>query len=199
MKNINEIKLSVREHAEKLLAQIIESRKMLDMYEFVHNECWRDLSFDSLQECVDEYDCPSYSTFRRNYNAAVYQITYLPGTVVGVIKESTLRVICKKEHRAKIKLAVAQKILKADKGLENITEKDIEAFIQSTKIVLSPKQMTKAFELAQLMVTNECLDEIDDYIEQTKMSSKKQAAFIKQIGVKVWSELKQEGQSYGSN
>lgn len=199
MKNTNEIKLSAREHAEKLLAQIIKSRKMLDMYEFVHNECWRDLSFDSLQECVDEYDCPSYSTFRRNYNAAVYQITYLPGTVVGVIKESTLRVICKKEHSAKIKLAVAQKILKADKGLENITEKDIEAFIQSTKIVLSPKQMTKAFELAQLMITNECLDEIDDYIEQTKMSSKKQAAFIKQIGVKVWGELKQEGQSYGSN
>ena len=78
MKNTNEIKLSAREHAEKLLAQIIKSRKMLDMYEFVHNECWRDLSFDSLQECVDEYDCPSYSTFRRNYNAAVYQCIFWP-------------------------------------------------------------------------------------------------------------------------
>ena len=199
MKNSTETQLSAREHAEKLIAQVCETGKMLDMYEFVNNKCWEDLGFDSLQECVDKHDVPSYSTFRRNYNAAAYQKTYLPGTVVGSINESALRAICKKTCITKIKLAVAQKILKADKGLENITEKDIAAFIQSTKIVLSPKQMTKALELAQLMITNECLDEIDEYIEQTKMSSKKRNAFIRQIGVKVWGELKQEGQSYGSN
>lgn len=179
----------------KMLERIIITNSIQDMYEFVHNECWKDLGLDSLQECADKYDGPSYSTFRRNYNAAVYQKTYLPGTVVGSINESALRVICKKKYSTKIKLAVAQKILKAEKRLANITEKDIEAFIQNSKIVLSPTQMTKASELAQLMVTDECLDQIEGFIEQTKMGSKKRAAFIKQIGVKVWSELKSEEQS----
>ncbi len=193
MKNITKSESNTRENAKKLLARIIKGNSMQDIYEFVHNNCWKDLGSDSLQECVDKYDVQSYSTFRRNYNAAIYQKDYLPETVVGSINESALRVICQKKHSTKIKLAVAKKILKADRGLENITGKDIEVFIQNSKIVLSTKQMTKASELAQLMVTDGYLNEIEEYIEQNKMGSKKRAAFIKRIGAKVWCELKQEG------
>ena len=192
MKNTNAINSSEskKAKAKRLIAQISETGEMLDMYEFVENKYWRQLGLNSLQKCIDKYEVPSYDTFRRNYNAAAYQKKYLPGTEVGVIKESTLRVICKKEHSAKIKLAVAQKILKAGQELNNITKNDIEAFIKGSKIVLGSKQKNKASEFAQLLVTDECFNQIEDYIEQNKMGPKKRNVFYKQIGLKVWSELK---------
>ncbi len=192
MKNTNAINSSEskKAKAKRLIAQISETGEMLDMYEFVENKYWRQLGLNSLQKCIDKYEVPSYDTFRRNYNAAAYQKKYLPGTEVGVIKESALRVICKKEHSAKIKLAVAQKILKAGQELNNITKNDIEAFIKGSKIVLGSKQKNKASEFAQLLVTDECFNQIEDYIEQNKMGPKKRNVFYKQIGLKVWSELK---------
>lgn len=123
MKNENEVE-SKTTKAKKLIANIIEKDKMLDIYTFVHNKAWKHLEFSSLNECVDEnLQLPCYSKMRRIYTAVTFQKTYLPDTEVGDIKEGVLRPICAGNHTDVIKTRVAAMILKSEKGLDKLKKK----------------------------------------------------------------------------
>ncbi|MCX7092028.1 MAG: hypothetical protein NTY50_01065 [Methylobacter sp.] len=199
MKTENEIQ-SKTTKAKKLIANIIKSDNMLDIYTFVHSKAWELLGFNSLPECIkNDPKLPCYSKMLRIHKAVVFQKTYLPDTEVGSIKEGVLRPICAGIHTEVIRKRVAVKILKSEKGLDQLKKKDIETFIKSSKIVLSTKQKNKASEFAQLMITPQYSRKIEQYIEQTKMGPKRRDVFIRQIGLKVRSELKNEEQSRRPN
>ncbi len=176
--------------AKELLAQIKKNRAMQDIYNFVQQDLWEYLGYSSLKECLEKHhDLPRYPQIRKIYNAVDFQITYLPDSEVGEIKEGVLRPICTKKYSDIIKKQVAVKMSHSTKEFNELTQKDIEGFIKSSMNVLNRKQKKAALEIVKEMLTQKKLEKIDCYLKEFNMNEQKQAAFFQEIGRQVRREL----------
>lgn len=181
MKNTNN---SRKRKAEALVSNIIENKNMIDIHRFMDKKIWKDLGMGSLSACIDEnIKLPSETTMRRVFKAVEFQLAYLPEIEIGEINKFTLLPISEGDHSKHIKRSVAQKILNSVKSPNEITKNDVLGFIASSQ--LNEHDKKKATEFAQILVTDDLLDEISDYVDMAEMDDLHCEAFLRRIGLKV--------------
>lgn len=174
----------------KLVEYISQNRKDLGaVHQFVDEELWKVLDYRTLQEYTDEHlETPGYEQMRRIYKAVEFQKEYLPKLGVPYIREGVLRAICSSKYSDQVKTRVAQKIQKSANP-RKLDNSDIEIFIKNSKVVLKPVHKEAAADFAANMVTDNFLDELNDYFINQGFKSGREKAFLKYLSVEIRKEI----------